>query len=520
MPFDLLDSDEAVDLIPNGATVAVSGGGFRVVPHGLIESLAQRFERTGSPSGLTVIAIAMVEHATAGKGGAGTGLNRLAIPGMMRRVITSSFSRTSANELNVAITSNQVEAYNFPMGTIVQWLRATSAGRRGFATPVGIGTFVDPRIEGGRFNDATTEDLCRIVELDGEEVIYYPRLPVDVALIKASAADERGNLFYDRESFDHGTRELAFAAHQSGGKVIVEVNRIVPVGSIHPRMGRVPGGIVDAVVVRDFSYPDEQAPWLSGAEWSDMGPPSDRNLPRDMIARLVVERLPRNAVVNLGAGIPMYDVPVSARAMGRDDIYFTVEQGPMGGWPQAGGVARNAELICDQDEVFQFYEGGGPEMTVLAFGEVDRHGNINVSRLSGLMPGCGGFINIAHGIQNLIFCGTLTSGGLDLDLGADKLAVRREGRIRRFVPDVQQVTFNAKWGLSVGKTMTVVTERATFAVTSEGLILTAIAPGIDIERDVMSQIDFAVRVAPEVATYPARLLRPAGASTTVSAAGS
>jgi acyl CoA:acetate/3-ketoacid CoA transferase len=488
--------------------VAISGGGYRVVPEALIEALAERFLAEGRPSGLTVVAIAMLERGRRGKGGANTGLNRLAIAGLMAKVITSSFSRSSAHELNVAIENDVVAAYNLPMGTLVQLLRATAAGRKGLATPVGIGTFVDPRRGGGKFNDAATDDICRIVDLAGEEVIYYPRLPVDVALVKGSAADERGNLYYDREAFDHGTIEVAMAAHQSGGRVIAEVNRVVPPGEIHPRMGRIPGRLVDAVVIQPDSWEDEQDPVLSGARRAVLDPPLARNLPRDLIARMAVDRVAAGAMVNLGAGIPMYEVPEAARGMGRDDLYFTVEQGPMGGWPQVGGVSRNPEIILDQNEVFQFYEGGGPDVSILSFGEVDRFGNVNVSRFSGMMPGCGGFINIVHGVRELIFCGTLTTGGLEESVGPDGVRISREGRVRRFVEAVEQITFNARLGLAAGKRLTIVTDRGVLTVDRDGLALREVVPGVDVERDILGQIDFPVHVDPELKTVPERLLVP------------
>ena len=502
----VIDAPQAAAMVPEAATLAISGGGYRVVPESLVEALASRFETEGKPGELTIIAIAMIERSRGGKGGSASGLNRLAIPGLMARVITSSFSRSSANELNTLIMSNETAAYNVPMGSLVQLLRATAAGRKGFATPVGIGTFVDPRQGGGRVNPAASMDICRLVEFEGEQLIYYPRLPVDVAFIKASAADERGNLFFDREAFDHGTIELAMAAFQSGGKVIAEVNRLVKVGDVHPRMGRIPGRLVDAVVVAPESWEDAQDPVLTGAQRVELPPPIPRNLPRDLVARLATDRLPHGAMVNLGAGVPMYEVPEAARAMGRTDLYFTVEQGPVGGWPKAGGVSRNVELILDQNEVFQFYEGGGPDAAILSFGEVDRFGNVNVSRFSGMLPGCGGFINIVHGVRDLIFCGTLTTSRLEESIDKSGLTVVQEGVIKRFVDEVEQITFNARHGLASGKRITIVTDRGVFTVTADGLKLIEIVPGVVLQRDILGQIPFPVSVAADLKTVPPRLL--------------
>lgn len=504
----VIQAREAAALVRSGQTVAISGGGYRVVPESLIEAVADRFGRDGSPRDLTVVAVAMLERGRSGKGGEGTGLNRLAKAGLMRRVIVSSFSRSATRELNQAVVNNTCAAYNVPMGTIVQWLRATAAGRPGYATPVGLGTYVDPRIEGGQANAAAAEPICRIVDVAGHEMIWYPRLPVDVGLVKASAADERGNLYFDREAFDHGVFEVALAAHACGGTVVAEVNRVVPVGSIHPRMGRIPGAFVDAVVVQPEAWEDEQAPVLTGARREALPPPADRGLPRELIARAVVERLPRGAMVNLGAGLPMYDVPEAARLLGRDDIYFTVEQGPMGGWPQVGGVSRNPELLLEQHEVFQIYEGGAADVSVLSFGQVDRHGNVNVSKFSGMLPGSGGFVNITHGIRDLLFCGTLTTGKLEEEVTPTGLRILQEGRIQRFVPEVEQVTFNGRRAVAAGRSITVMTDRGSFVVDEDGFRLVTIAPGVRLEEDIRAQIPFEILVSPDLRPMSLDLFAP------------
>jgi acyl CoA:acetate/3-ketoacid CoA transferase len=504
----IIEPAAAAALVKSGSTVAISGGGYRAVPESMLKAIAARYRAEGEPKELKVVCVAMLERTRGGVGGEGTGLNRLAIPGLMKTLISSSFSRAPEREVNRLITSGAVAAYNPPMGTVLQWLRAVAAGRRGLATEVGIGTYVDPRVEGGRVNAAAVEPMNRLIEVDGEEMLFYPRFEVDVGIVKASASDERGNLYVDREVYDHGSVDVAMAARGSRGIVIAEVNRIVRRGEMPARMVRIPGGMVNYLVVADEApWEDEQAPVLIGAKPVDLPLPSTELRPRDIIATLAVEQLPDGAMVNVGAGIPMYDVPEAARRLGRTDLYFTVEQGPAGGWPQVGGVSRNPEAVLGQSEVFDFYEGGGPDYSILSFGEMDAEGNVNVSRFGRMLTGSGGFINIVHGVRNLIFCGTLTTGGLDLRFGDGVLEIVKEGRVRRFVPKVEQITFNARRALARGHKVSVVTERALFAVDRDGWRLVAVAPGISVETDVLALIPFPVATPTTVPLLPAALFR-------------
>jgi propionate CoA-transferase len=488
-----MTADDAVRLIPDGATVAISGGGYRVVPETLLEALSRSFRIGTGPTGLTAVAIAWLERARGGRGGNGTGLNLLAVPGLLDRIISSSYSRSRTSEMSAAIRADQIAAFNYPMGTMVQWMRAIAAGRSGLLTTVGLGTFVDPRVEGGVVNARAGKPLNRVVTVAGEEHLYYPALPLHVALVKASAVDPRGNLFFDDEAFDHGVQDMAMATRRYRGLVIAQVNRLVEYGELHPRFARIPGPLVDVVVVQPEVWEDEQDPALTGRDYSPLPSPSSVMEPRDAIARTVVELLPKNAMVNLGAGIPMYDVPEAARGLGRDDIYFTVEQGPMDGWPKAGGVSRHPGVIMPQLDVFDFYEGGGPDVSVLAFGEVGRNGDVNVSRFGDLMPGCGGFPNIVHGVKKLFFCGTLTTGGLDETIRQGSVDIRVEGRIDRFVQTVSQVTFNAQRALAADHEITVITDRCILELRADGFEVVKIFPGVDLDVDVLAHIPFPVR---------------------------
>lgn len=502
---------EAAALVPPDSTVAISGGGYRVAPEGLLEAVEHRFLTTGSPSGLTVITVAMIERSRGGRGGAGTGLNRLAHPGLMTTLVTSSFSRTIDQELSRAIRNDDIATVNLPMGTVVQWLRAVGAGHDGMLTRVGLGTFVDPRIEGGRVNPSAPEPWSSVVELTGREYLFYPTRAVDVALIKGSAADDRGNVFLDREAYDHGIFHTALAAKNSGGTVIAVVNRLVPRGAIHPRFGSIPGSFVDVVCVDERVWEDEQEPTLIGSvAGTDVHVVADRPLrPRDVIARRAVLEFGPDVAVNLGAGIPMYDIPPAARSLGRHDVQFAVEQGPVGGTPGMGGVSVGPELILESLSMFDLLEGGGADVACLAFGEIDTAGNVNVSRLGDLRPGCGGFPNIAHGTRKLIMCGTLTAGGLNEQVTDGRIRIETEGRIRRFVPEVQQITYNGAQGDEDGTDVMVITERGVFNRRNGRLVLTEIAPGIDLDRDIRAHIDFGFDVADTLRPMPAECLAAA-----------
>lgn len=496
----LLDASQAIAGIGDGEVITISGGGYRVVPESLLEALERRFVETGSPHGLTCIAISMLERSRAGRGGRGTGLNRLARDGLMAELICSSFARSNEQELNRAIHDGVVKAHNLPMGTIVQWLRAIGAGHEALFTEVGLESYIDPRAEGGRMNKVTTKSIGDVIAIEGREYIRYPTRPVGTALIKATSADRRGNLYLDREAFSHGVLYTAMAARNSGGRVVAQVDQIVEDGMIHPRMGRIPGSMVDVVVVSEDEFEDEHLPVLTGECREQIPRTQPPPNVRTMIARRILAEIPSYSAVNLGAGIPMYEVPIAAHAAGRDDIYFSIEQGPTGGLPGVGGVARNPDMILDQLEMFDYYEGGGPDVSVLSFGEIDRFGNVNVSRFGDKTPGCGGFPNIAHRIPKLVFSGTFTTGGLETQLENGRLSIIREGSIRRFVPDVTQTTFSARRALRQGQRLTVVTERCILQVTPKGLVATEIAPGIDFERDIQQHAGFEIALDPCVRT--------------------
>jgi acyl CoA:acetate/3-ketoacid CoA transferase len=445
---------EAAAKIEDGQTLVVGGAGYRMVAEAVLAAIEARFLETGHPRNLRVISLAVSERTRKAAGASDTGLSRLAHPGLMAEVICSSFSRGDS-PLNRLIASNGCVALGLPMGTIAELLRAAGAGRRWHRTEVGLGSFVDPRIDGGYLTAGKSPVAPELRQDEEGEYLAYRVPRVDVALVKGTSIDGRGNLFADKEGYLHSAIYAAMAAHNSGGIVIAQATRAVAAGSIHPRFGAVPAPLLDYAVVDPEVFSDEHEATTNGETrvvLPDVWDPSDVKM---RIARTLLDILPEDACVNVGAGIGMYELPEVARHFGRGDLYFTIEQGPMGGMPRVGGVARNVEMILDQLPVFDFYEGGGPDCSVLSFAEIDVAGKVNVSRFGGRLTGCGGFPNIAHGARHLILAGTLTTGSGQLKL----------------VDEVQHVTYDAMRGIARGQRVTIVTDEGVLRLTPDGFRL-------------------------------------------------
>ena len=490
---------EAAARIADGAGVVAPGSNFRLAPETLLAAIERRFGESAAPSNLTLYYPMMVEAARGPQGVPGTGFNRLAHHGLLERVVGASFSRVPSHELNAAIRADELEAYNIPMGTLAAMLRATARREEGFLTQVGIDTYVDPRLGGGRLNARTTKDLASVEQFRGGEYLFYPAPRIDVALLRASLADERGNISFEREAFSLGALHAAMAARNSGGQVFVEVDDVVTGGSLDPKKVVIPGHMVSAVVRAELStMPSDWSSVNEGRLSGECRAPLPRVAlevtPRTIIARRALRCVPDGAVVNLGAGLPMYDISQAARWEGAspDTYRFTIEQGPFGGWPEVGGVATNPDAILDLAHVFDYYNGGGIDISILSFAEVDADGSVNVSRFGDLMPGCGGFIDITQNARHLVFVGTFSASG----------------KVRKFVPKLQQLTFNARSSRNRVESITYITERAVFARRDSGLVLTEIAPGIDVQRDILEEIPFPVAVDGALKLMDAALFSP------------
>lgn len=510
----ILTPAEAVRLIHDGDTVCTGGFAGCAHPEALTAALAERFEAEGKPGGLTLVFSAAQGDFRE------RGLSRLAQEGLLKRVIGGHFG--PAPKLEALITANRVEAYNFPQGVITHILRDTAA-HRPTLTHVGLGTFVDPRQEGGRANARTTEELVKLIALEGREYLHYPALPVNAALVRATYADLDGNATFEREAVTHDTLAICQAAKNSGGLVILQVERIVERGTLDPRLIRLPGYCVDVLVTAEPEYHEQVMglpynPALSGELSGNTEPEAPPAIPLDarkVIARrcaleLLSASQGRSLTANLGIGVPEVVAAVAAEEGIDSLLTLTVDSGPSGGVPQGGaafGSAANPDCILDTPTQADFYIGGGLDIAVLGLAQTDREGNINASRFGSRLPGCGGFIDISQNAKTVVYCGTFTTGGLEIRIADGRLHIEREGTVRKFVHKAEQVTFSAAYAKKRGQPVLYVTERAVFRLGDDGLELMEIAEGVDLERDVLAQMDFAPHISRDLRRMDARLFR-------------
>jgi acyl CoA:acetate/3-ketoacid CoA transferase len=498
-----MPGDAAVAMIGDRDTVALIGGGGGLVEASCLhEAVERRFLASGHPRNLTVV------HALGIGDRRSRGMNRFAHEGLVKRVIGGHW--VWSPRMQELAREEKIEAYVLPGGVAMQLFREIGAGRPGLFTHVGLGTFVDPRVEGGRMNRSATADLAEVVSIDGRELLRYKPFPVNVALIRGSFADAHGNLSLDQEPANVDIYAAALAAHNSGGKVIVQVRTAVEVGALPARAVRVPGALVDAVVVdpaQSMGYDVVYDPTLSGEIKGPPSPPSAAPFTvRQLIARRAAEELRDGAVVNYGFGIPDGVAKLAAERGHVGRYYQTIEHGTYGGELLDGtlfGYARNATAMIDGPSQFDFYSGGGLDLAFLGFGEIDAAGNVNVSKLGGVTVGPGGFIDIAQNARKVVFCGTFDAKGTQLEIGAGSLGIKRHGEVAKLVGQVEQITFSGREALKRVQEVVYITERAVFRLTDQGVALTEVAPGIDVRKDVLARMQFAPHVPGEPAVMAA-----------------
>lgn len=500
---------EAVSLINDQDTIALLGSGGGVLePKALYAAVEESFLAKGTPNGLTV-------YHSAGIGDRGSGgMSRFAHRGMVKRVVGGHWS-WSPQMIELA-NSNAIEAYNLPQGVIVSQYREIAAKRAGLITKTGLGTYVDPRLGGGKLNQATTEDLVQLIEIDDQEWLRFIPKPLDIGIIRGTTADTRGNIAFNEEPCFLEALAIAQAVHNSGGKVIVQVKYLTEHGSLNPQLVKIPGYLVDAVVVvpeQEQTVESPYEPALSGAYRKPMNQQAPMRLDhRKVIARRAAMLLEAGSVINLGYGMPDGVASVAAEEGLLDSVTMTVEQGLSGGMPAGGdifGVVYNADIFLDAPTQFDFYSGHGLDLTCLGLAQADASGNVNVSKFGDTIAGCGGFIDISQSARTCVFCGTFTAGSLKTAIGDGKLTILSEGRNRKFVAGVEHITFSGAQAKANGQQVWYITERAVFRLGENGLVLTEIAPGIDLQTDILDVMDFVPEISPDLTEMDPNIYRDA-----------
>ena len=503
-------ADEVALMIKDNSTVAATGFGIAGWAEEVAQAIEKRFVETSEPKNITLI------HGSAVGDWKERGTTRLGRVGLVKRWIGAHIG--SSPNMSKLVVEGQIEGYCLPQGVIIQLYREIAAKRPGLITKVGLGTFVDPRLNGAKMNAITTEDIVKVVEFEGEEWLFYKRFPIDVAIIRATTADENGNLTMEKEGMLLESLPLAQATKNSGGIVIAQVEYLAKAGSLHPKEVKVPGILVDYVVVATKQEACWQAeglyysPAFSGDMKVSLG--SIPELPmneRKIIARRAAMELEADTVVNLGVGIPSDVAAVANEENATHLMTLTTEAGGVGGVPASlpnFGLSYNGEAIVDHHAQFDFYDGGGIDIAFLGLAQTDEDGNVNVSKFKGRAVGCGGFINITQNSKKVVYCGSFTAGGLQVTAEDGKLVIVQEGRGKKFIEHVEQVTFSGKYAAKVKQPVVYVTERAVFMLENGKMTLTEIAPGIDLEKDILALMDFKPEISPDLKTMPAGIFQP------------
>ncbi|MFT9497559.1 acyl CoA:acetate/3-ketoacid CoA transferase [Anaerosolibacter sp.] len=509
---NFITSREAAKMIPDGARIGTCGFMLTGAAEEILLKIEERFLKENHPRDLSVLWASGV-----GDGGSIRGLNHLCHEGLLKKTIGGHYGLIK--RLIPMVVENKVEAYNFPQGVLCQMFREMAARKPGVLTHVGLGTFVDPEYEGGKLNSITKEDIVKKIEIEGKQYLFYKSQEIDIALIRGTEADESGNISMRKEALTLEHLAVAMAAKNNGGKVIVQVEKKVKNGSIEPKDVKIPGILVDAVVVVSDEKNHMQT---AGTQYNEdfisakgIFVEENKEFPLDerkIIARRAALQVDRSKVVlNYGIGVPEGVAQVLKEEGVQEHFSASVEPGLVGGIALGGlnfGSALAPEAIIDEPYQFDFYDGGGIDVTFLGMAQCDEEGNLNVSRFGPRIAGCGGFIDISQNAKEAVFCGTFTAGGLEVKVVSDKLEIVQEGKMKKFIKSVEQITFNGRYERERNhRKVILVTERAVFEIRPEGLTLTEIAPGIDLDKDILNQMEFKPIIAQDIKEMDPRIFR-------------
>lgn len=513
----VLAAADAAALIPDEAVVSVSSSSALGCPDEVLRGIGERFERTGSPHKITT-----VHPIAAGDMYGVLGIDHLARPGLLERIIAGSYPSgpSSAPPPLVwqLIERDEVQAYNLPSGVLFQMHRAGASRQPGVLTEVGLDTFVDPRQQGGRMNARTTEDIVRVETRDDHDWLFYPAVRPDVAIIRATTADEWGNLTFEDEGSTLGALDQAYAAHNNSGVVIAQVKRLAAGGTLSPQLVRVPGILIDALVIHEDQWQTTQTvydPAISGQirRPLDVIEPAPWGVEK-VVARRAALELRRDEIINLGFGISALVPRVLVEEGHADAVSWVIEQGAVGGTPLTGfafGCALDPQALMPSIDQFTLLQGGGFHQTLLSFLEIDEQGNVNVHHLPGrrhVTAGVGGFADITSRAASIVFSGNFVAGRRDIRVEDGRLVIATDGVVPKLVERVGAVTFSGSRALAQGQQVRYVTERCVLELRPEGVTVIEIAPGVDLERDVLGKAGFKLRVADDLREMDSRLFRP------------